>query len=303
MIAVILAGFLPQQLYAAPAPISDGPASKPAIKIETATLTGDPEFSTLVFLFDRAATYEVDPQLDKKTINIIFHQATFGPTLDYKTFEDYRIKNITFKLTKGNTVAAIQLKDIKNAISHSLSPDGKTLTFRFRQRTELVALMSDTSTPEERAAKAKRDAEMAKKSQKMEKESGREAFQKAVLDMQKADWKMARDDLEYFMDNYTKSVYMEKAMFMYAETLYMLTAKERKYAARAIDAFRAAMSKYPDSDAVPRSSLRLGDLYYNQDMDIEALAIYQGIFDKFPHSKFTQRALLGRARIYVDRKL
>ncbi len=296
---IFLAGLLAPLSYAAPAPMPN----ERVTKIENATLTGDPEFSTLTFHFDRAVTYEVDPQLDKKTINIIFHQASFGPALEYKTFEDFRIKNIGFKLLKGNTVAAIQLKDIKNAISHSLSPDGKTLTFRFKQREALMPLVSDTTTPEERAAKAKRDAEMAKKSQKMEKESGREAFQKCVTDMQKMDFKMARDDLEYFIDNFPKSVYMEKAMFMYAETLYAITMKERKYSPRAIDAYRVAMSKYPDSEAIPRASLRLGDLYYNQDMDIEALATYQGIFDKFPESKFTQRALLGRARIYVDRKL
>ncbi len=296
---IILAGLCPQQLYAAPAPIPDGPV----IKIENATLMGDPEFSTLTFHLDRAVTYEVDPQLDKKTINIVFHQAAFSPTLEYKSFEDYRIKNIGFKLLKGNAVAAILLKDIKNSISHSLSPDGKTLTFRFKQRTALMPVISDTTTPEERAAKAKRDAEMAKKSQRLEKESGREAFQKAVEDMQKKDWKMARDDLEYFIDYHPRSIYTEKAMFMYAETLYMLTGKERKYTQRAIDAYRVAVSKFPESDAVPRANLRLGDLYYSQDMDIEALATYQGIFDKYPQSKFTQRALLGRARIYVDRKL
>ena len=303
LVVIILAGLMPQQLYAAPAPMPEGRATSPAVKIENATLTGDPEFSTLTFHFDRAATYEVDPQLDKKTVNIIFHQATFGPALEYKSLEDFRIKNISFKPLKGDVVAAIQLKDIKNAISHSLSPDGRTLTFRFKQRTALVPIISDTTTPEERAAKAKRDVEMVKKSQKLEKEAGREEFQKAVLAMQKSDFKQARDDLEYFIDNFPKSIYLEKAMFMYAESLYMLTAKERKYSPRAIDAYRTAIAKYPESEAIPRSSLRLGDLYYNQDMDIEALATYQGIFDKYPQSKFTQRALLGRARIYVDRKL
>ena len=302
---VILAGLLPLQAYAAPTPMPAKPVSAPGmqVKIETATLMGDADLSTLTFLFDRAATYEVDPQLDKKVINIIFPNATFMATLDYKTFEDYRIKRITFKLAKGNTVAAIQLKDIKNAISHSLSPDGKTLTFRFKQRTELLPIVSDTTTPEERAAKAKRDAEMVKKGLKLEKEAGREAFQKAALSMQKGDWKTARGDLEYFLDNYPKSVYMEKAAFMYAETLYALTGQDRKYSPRAIDAYRMAMSKYPESDSIPRAKLRLGDLYYDQEMDIEALATYQGIFEKFPQSKFTQRALLGRARIYIDRKL
>ena len=285
--------------YAAPTPITNVRMTK----IENATLSGDPEFSTLIFHFDRAMTYKVDPHLDKKTINFIFPQASFGPTLEYKTFEDYRIKNIRFKLQNGDAVASIQLKDIKNAISHSLSDDGKTLTIRFKQREALMPLLSDATSPEERAAKAKRDAEMAKKSQKLEKESGREAFEKCVKDMQKMDFKSARDDLEYFIDYFPKSVYTEKAMFMYAETLYALTMKERKYSQRAIDAYRTAMAKYPESNAIPRASLRLGDLYYNQDMDIEALATYQSVFEKYPQSKFTERALLGRARIYVDRKL
>lgn len=298
-IVVILAGLLPCQLYAAPAPIADGPM----IKIESATLKGDPEFSTLTFNFDRAMTYEIDPQLGKKTINIIFHKSTFSPTLDYKTFEDFRIKNISFKLMQGNVIAAIQLKDIKNGISHSLSPDGRTLTVRFKQRAALVPIMSDTTTPEERAAKAKRDVELAKKSKLLEKESGREAFQKCVLDMQKMDFKTARDDLQQFIESYPKSIYMEKAFFMNAETFYALTMKERKYLPRAIDAYRLAMSKYPESEALPRATLRLGDLYYNQDMDIEALATYQSVFERFPDNKFSQRALLGRARIYVDRKL
>lgn len=299
LIVIMLAGLLPHQLYAAPAPMGDGPA----IKMENATLTGDPEFSTLTFNFSRAVTYEVDPQLGKKTINVIFHQSTFSPTLDYKTFEDFRIKHISFKLTQGNVVAAIQLKDIKNAISHSLSPDGKTLTIRFKQRAALMPVISDTSTPEERAAKAKRDVELTKKSQQMEKESGREAFQKCVTDMQKMDFKAARDGLQRFIETYPKSVYLEKAVFMYAEALYVLTMKERKYAPRAIDAYRLALSKYPESEAVARANLRLADLYYSQDMDIEALATYQGIFERFTDSKFAQRALLGRARIYVDRKL
>ncbi len=296
---IFLAGLLAPQAHAAPAPMPEGPLSK----IENANLTGDPEFSTLTFQLDRRVTYEIDPQLDQKTINIIFHQATYGPSLEYKSFEDFRIKNIRFKLQKENAVAAIQLKDIKNAISHSLSPDGKTLTLRFKQRTALVPIISDTTTPEERAAKAKRDVEMVKQSRLLEKDAGREAFQKCVLDMQKMDFKQARDDLEYFIQVYPKSVYLEKAMFMNAETLYALTMKERKYLPRAIDAYRLAISQYPQSEALPRATLRLGDLYYNQDMDIEALATYQSLFERFPQNKFAQRALLGRARIYVDRKL
>lgn len=279
------------------------PKAAPIPRLFKVELTGYPEMTIINFKLEAVPKYRMEPNTERGTIKIIIDGFGYSPALDYKSFEDVRVKKILFKKEASAAVAEIYLKDMRNSIFHSLSPDGKTIVLHLKQRKEMMSLRMDASSPEERQAKARRDAEQAKKSKQLEATSGRDAFKKAVASYQKNDFKAARDDLEEFMKKHPNSVYMEKAMFLYAEALYMLIARERKYSYQAMEAYRAAMNRYPNSADIPRASIRLGDLYYNTDMDIEAMAIYQRVFEKFPQNKYSQRALMGRARIYLDRKL
>ncbi|MBI5178765.1 MAG: tetratricopeptide repeat protein [Nitrospinae bacterium] len=285
------------------------PQAKPVVKkpnkMLTAELKTGPEVSTVTFTFEAAPAYRIEPDPQKKMYTLVVTGATHNPALEYKAFEDNRVKRMEFYQRAGgkDTLAEIVLKDIKTSIYHSLSADGKTLTLMFKSRRELMTLQTNPESAEEVAARAKRDVEMAQKAKKLLGESGRDDFKDATDDYRKGDYKSAIVKLAAFVERYPKSVYVERAYFLRAEALYLLTSKERRYGSRAITAYIEASTKCPASEASARARVRLADLYSSQEMDVEALAVYQAIMENFPGSKYALHAMLGRSRIYLARKL
>jgi len=260
--------------YAMAVPQAKEPAKK-LNKLLTAELKTEGEISTITFTFETPATYRIEPEPRNKMYSLVVKGSTHNPALEYKAFEDYRVKRMEFYQRGGgqDTVAEIVLKDIKNSIYHTLSPDGITLTLKFKSRKELMALQTNPESAEEIEAKAKRDAEMAARAKKMITESGRAEFKEASDDYRKGDYKSAAVKLAAFTERYRNSVYLEKAYFLRAEALYLLTAKERKYGTRAITAYIEASTKFPSAEGSARARIRLADLYSSQEMDVEALAV------------------------------
>ncbi len=280
------------------------PAAVPKSRVLTAELKTEAEVSVMTFTLKSPTKYRIEPLTAKSTYLLVFPDSDHNPALAYKEFGDARVRKVDFYQRKvKDAVAEIVLKDIKTSIYHSLSDDGLTLTLRFKGRTALLPLTVDPTSPEEQSAKAKRDEEMAQKSLSLYSYSGRQEFKEAMDDYRKSDFKSANTKLKEFIDRYPKSVYLEKAYFVRAEALYSMTAKEKKYAGRAMDAYQEVISKYPEAEATARAHIRLADLYSSQEMDVEALAIYENVMKARPGSKYALHGMLGRARIYLSRKL
>jgi len=272
--------------------------------IMSADLKTEADISVMTLTLESPAKYRIEPLTAKSMYLVVFPGSSHSPALEYKAFGDIRIKRADFyQRNVKDAVVEIVLKDMKTSIFHSLSPDGRTLTVRFKGRKELLSLTVDPTSPGEKEAKAKRDDELTRKSLNLYNNSGKVEFKEALEDYRKQDYKSAIPKLEAFIERFPQSVYLEKAYFLRAEAFYMITAKQKKFIGRAIDAYQDVTSKYPDSEGNARARVRLADLYSAQEMDVEALAIYENVMKAYPGSKYALHGMLGRARIYLGRKL
>ena len=261
-----------------------------------------PNYTELNFTFARPVQYSLVPDVERQTIKVIASAGEINPALEFKTFKGERVKGISFYMDGQSAVAEIALADFRTSIYHTLSADSLRLTVRLKSRKKLMAMKSDVKKEKLGVARAARDREIIEKMRKVFDESGKELYKKALLDLQKSRFTDAANRFAKFINSAPNSVYLEQAYFSRAEALYRASQKEKEKIPDAINAYRLATAKYPSSEQIPRAKLRLGDLNFEQNMDIEALASYDSLVAEFPDSKFSLRALLGKAGIYLKRE-
>ena len=277
-------------------------AEKEANRLVGAELKTKTDYTELQFTFAGPVRYSISPDVKRQTLKLAASAGKINPALDFMTFEDERVKGVTFYMEGQKAVAEIAMKDFRNSIYHTLSPDGLRLTVRLKSRKKLMALKSDVKKEKMDAEKAARNREIIEKMQKDLDESGEELYKKGLLDLQKKRYQDAANKFATLINKYPNSVFLEQAHFSRAEALYRAAKKEKDKVSDAIEAYRLAVVKFPSSEHLPRARLRLGDLNYQQKMNIEALASYDSLATEFPESKFSLSALLGKADIYLRRE-
>ncbi len=134
---------------------------------------------------------------------------------------------------------------------------------------------------------------------------------------------LAASEYERFISLYPREDRREKAQFKEAYSYYQLSPRyklDQQYTRRAIEKFQLYNSRYPNSDrgdevgeyiSDMRSKLAKklyysGDLYMRTDRYDAAIIYYDLTIDKYPESKWAQRALVDEIRaynIYADRSI
>ncbi|MFQ5432147.1 MAG: tetratricopeptide repeat protein [Nitrospinota bacterium] len=260
------------------------------------------DYSELQFTFAKPVKYSLSPDVEHQTLKLTASAAEINPALDFMTFEDERVKGVTFYMEGRKAVAEIAMSDFRTSIYHSLSGDGLRLTVRLKSRKKLMALKSDVKKEKSDAKKAARDREIVEQRRKVFDESGKELYKKALQDLQKKRYRDAANKFAALINKYPNSIYLEQTYFSRAEALYREAKKEKDKVPDAIESYRLAAVKFPSSEYIPRSRLRLGELNFEQNMDIEALASYDSLATDFPDSKYKLSALLGKAGIFLRRE-
>lgn len=134
---------------------------------------------------------------------------------------------------------------------------------------------------------------------------------------------LAASEYERFISLYPREDRREEAQFKEAYSYYQLSPRyklDQQYTRRAIEKFQLYNSRYPNSDrgdevgeyiSDMRSKLAKklyysGDLYMRTDRYDAAIIYYDLTIDKYPESKWAQRALVDEIRaynIYADRSI
>ncbi|MDH5541867.1 MAG: tetratricopeptide repeat protein [Nitrospinota bacterium] len=270
-------------------------------KINKIALVEGEQFSSVVISFDEPAMeYSIDPNLEDKVITIVTPQSGIGAQLDADKLADKRVEKITVMLTdNAETITNIYLKDFKTSVYHSLSTDKKDLTIRLKNRAGLLAVDKNSKGKEKRAELKKKEKELLAKVEDIQKFGGKDLYTEGMMAFQKNKFDDAEIKLTEFIRQYPDSKYQEKAMFMLAETVYRIAKKKNERIPEAINAFRLVAASFPSSMAANRAKMRIANLYIDQGLDVEALAIYKSIIESEPEGKFTVSALTGRANIYL----
>lgn len=127
---------------------------------------------------------------------------------------------------------------------------------------------------------------------------------------------LAASEYERFRTLYPQSPRREEADFKEAYCYYELSPRfklSQKYTNTAIEKFRLFNSRYPDSDRIQQSSEYItelrsklarklynsADLYMRTDQYEAAIIYYDLTIDRYPESKWAERALVNEINAYV----
>lgn len=127
---------------------------------------------------------------------------------------------------------------------------------------------------------------------------------------------LAASEYERFKTLYPQSPRREEADFKEAYCYYELSPRfklSQKYTNTAIEKFRLFNSRYPDSDRIQQSSEYItelrsklarklynsADLYMRTDQYEAAIIYYDLTIDRYPESKWAERALVNEINAYV----
>jgi len=100
-----------------------------------------------------------------------------------------------------------------------------------------------------------------------------------------ADYSRAQGRFQEVIDQYP---YFARADFAYYMLAYCLT--EQNDLLGAIEIYKQLIAKFPQSEFVPESHVRMGELYFDENQMSLAIAEYNKVL-KFPNSKFYDKAL------------
>ncbi len=92
----------------------------------------------------------------------------------------------------------------------------------------------------------------------------------------------------------------EKAAFLLGNLYLTMAERERPlYFRKAINAFRNARLRFPDSNQVVPSLMKMGQIYVKEKLYYEALASFNRVIRKHPKSHFGIQARLEKGRVYL----
>ena len=101
--------------------------------------------------------------------------------------------------------------------------------------------------------------------------------------------------LQKVISSYRKSVYRDDALYVLASTQTVMNNIND-----AISTYNKLLSEYPKSSLVPRTLLKKGLIYYNNNQNDKALQVYKEAVRRYPNTPISQEAVRNARQIYVD---
>lgn len=103
------------------------------------------------------------------------------------------------------------------------------------------------------------------------------------------------DELNYFLNNYSRSTYRDDAFYILGNS-YVKKGNTQK----AISNFDQLISNFKRSPLISKSLLKKGLIYYNSDQNEKALTSYKTVVNRFPNTAEAMQAVKDARQIYVD---
>ncbi len=101
--------------------------------------------------------------------------------------------------------------------------------------------------------------------------------------------------LDYLINTYTKSEYMDDAMYEMGRAYLMLNN-----GTKAIRAYQKLLSSQPNGDLARKAALEIGMIYFNENDFEQAISAYKNVISRYPGSEESFTALESLETVYIE---
>jgi len=130
-----------------------------------------------------------------------------------------------------------------------------------------------------------------------------EAFDALRLAYSQVDYEHAIREAKRLKRQDSDKTVAEQATFILGELYLAMAEKGRPLQyTKAVQAFRDARTRYPDSEQAVSALWKTGEIYIRRRLFYEAIASFNRILKKYPESAFIIRSQLGKAKTYLSWK-
>lgn len=130
-----------------------------------------------------------------------------------------------------------------------------------------------------------------------------ELFREAVRHYKGGQFDKAMANLEGIIQSYPKSRHLEPAHFLLAKSFHRKFADDiSKHLIDIVQHYQVAISRFPESEHVPKALLSMADCYFQAHQYYEAMTYYNLVLEKSEDEDLVPKAMFQRARVLAATK-
>ena len=261
-----------------------------AVRLESILIGGHPEYTRIRLLTSEPADYQVIPELDRKKIVVFLPGAGRGEALKARSFPDRNLDRVDVTALQEGVRVTFRLK----------YPNTRVFHFRQREPDAVVLDFQGTGQPAFRVKpeSEKQETQKGKNRTKRSQKSSRELTEEEIQELVKEDaerkinqgWDEYRQALSLYQQGlqeetlkafdeyeqkFPESPLLENILFLKAELLFKIhDPKPFPVYDDVITAYQRAMRKFPKSKFFDHALFKLGVIFDNMDLPLEARTLY-----------------------------
>ncbi|QPJ61059.1 MAG: tetratricopeptide repeat protein [Candidatus Nitronauta litoralis] len=294
-------------------------------RVESLLIGGHPDYTRILVNLDQPALYQVIPDFNKKKIIVFLPDAQMGEELQSRSFPDRNLERIDVTQLQEGLRVTFRLKHKNTRVFHfeqQMPVAAVVLDFQGHDKPILRA-RPDTAPPVEENSRSKKTPRRTKTKPRKEaggltesqarqivKEDtekkisqGWDEYKKALSLYQQELRTEALEAFDEYQKNYPQSPLLENILFLKAETLFQINnPKPFPIYEDVITAYQLAMRRYPKSKFFDHALFKLGVIFDNMDLPLEARTLYLRGIENNKKSLYNKTRQLKMAQMLLREK-
>ncbi len=287
-------------------------------KVETLLIGGHPDYTRILVNLDQPALYQVIPDFNKKKIVIFLPDAKMGEALTSRSFPDRNLERIDVTQLQEGVRVTFRLKHKNTRIFHydQQSPPAVVLDFQGHDKP-IIKVRSETTPPDKRkSGKEKISQRTSRNGRKgLSDEKARQLVEEDAEKKLSQGWEEYKSALSLYQQelqteaisafddyqkNYPRSPLLENILYLKAEVLFQINnPKPFPIYEDVISAYQLAMRRYPKSKFFDHALFKLGIIFDNMDLPLEARTLFLRGIESNKKSLYNKTRLLKMAQMLL----
>lgn len=291
-------------------------------RVESLLIGGHPDYTRILVNLDQPALYQVIPDFNKKKIIVFLPDAQSGDELQSRSFPDRNLERIDVTQLQEGVRVTFRLKHKNTRVFHfEQQTPGAAVVLDFQGHDKPILRAKPNNAPPVEGETGKSKTSGSTKAKSSKGASGLTERQARQIVEEDAEKKISQGWDEYknalslyqqelrtealeafdeYKKNYPQSPLLENILFLKAETLFQINnPKPFPIYEEVITAYQLAMRRYPKSKFFDHALFKLGVIFDNMDLPLEARTLYLRGIEKNKKSLYNKTRQLKMAQMLL----
>ena len=270
------------------------------VEVRSLRLGAHPEYTRILIGLSRPTPYQVIPDFTNKEVMVFIPEARVAGGLRSRTLKDRALGPVAVSGAEDGVRIAFVLKNQNTRVFHFLQRQPAVLVLDFQGlprpvlKTRLGQPAAAPKSPPRKPASGLTQEEIEKiirEDTERKLTQGFEDYQKTLKLYQEQKYEDTVKAVDEFEQQFPGSPYLENLLYLKAEALFRIhNPQPFPVYDEVISAYQYAIRKFPKSKFYDRALFKLGVIFDNMDLPLEARTLYEAGL------KHDRRSLYNKAR-------